>query len=230
VTQGKPATVGKRARNLSLQPEAFNMSRRLGQRFSPDKKEKSVLIGTLTIGSEQRIVQTIRAQTDTGEQVEVKIAGAAGSLTWDNLQGPLSSGSRAAGSDRELVERLVLDSPDQFVLAQLRGASYYTVARDVRPAEADDKYAGPLWDIVRVDDPNHDAEKGPQSPWRLYYVSKRTGLVDKIICQFQGETIVAELSDWTDQAGELIPSQITWNRNGQKLMQYRLTNFSHAQQ
>jgi hypothetical protein len=128
-------------RNLSLQPEAFNMGRRLGQRFSPDRRERSILAGTLTIGSEQRSVQTARTQTDDGEQVEITIAGSPDLLTWEARQGALSSSRRATGSDRELIERLVLDSPDQFVLAQLRGASYYTTAYNVRPADAGDNYA-----------------------------------------------------------------------------------------
>jgi hypothetical protein len=34
-----------RRRNLSLHPEAFNMGRRLGQRFSPGKRDRSLLVG-----------------------------------------------------------------------------------------------------------------------------------------------------------------------------------------
>lgn len=222
-------TGGPRPRNLSLQPEAFNMGHRLGKRFSPGKRERSILIGTLTIGSEQRIVQTTRTQTDDGEQVEIKIAGSPGSLTWDRNQGALSSGSRATGSDRQLVERLALDSPDQFVLAQLRGASYYMVAPNVRPVNAGDNYTGPLWNIIRVGDPEPDEAKRPESRWRLYYLNAVTGLIDRIESEAQGQRIVAELSAWTDQDGEKTPTQITWTHLGQTLMQYRLTNFSHAE-
>lgn len=230
IVQGPGAKAGgPRARNLSLQPEAFNMGRRLGQRFSPGKREKSILVGTLTIGSNQRIVQTTRTQTDDGEQVEIKIAGAPGSLTWHANQGALSSSSRATGSDRELVERLVLDSPDQFVLAQLRGASYYTLARNVRPANAGDNYQGPLWNIIRVGDPEADEAKRPESRWRLYYVNAVTGLIDRIESETLGGPIVAEISAWTEHDGEKIPAQITWTHQGLTLMQYRLTNFSHAE-
>lgn len=216
-------------RNLSLQPEAFNMGCRLGARFAAGKREKSVLVGTLTVGSERRTVQTIRTQTEDGEQVEIKIAGSATSLTWDKGQGALSSGSRASGSDRELIERLVLDSPDQFVLAQLRGASYYTVAYNVRPVNAGDKYAGPLWNIVRVNDPEPDEAKRPQSRWRLYYINVATGLIGRIESEVGGQRIVAAISGWTNQDGEKVPTEITWTGQGQTLMQYSLTNFSHAE-
>jgi len=216
-------------RNLSLQPEAFNMGRRLGGRFAPGKREKSVLIGNLTIGSESRVLHTTRTQTDDGEQVEIRIAGSPGLLTWDKGQGARSSGSRANRSDRELIERLVLDGPDQFVLAQLRGASYYTVARNVRPVDAGDNYAGPLWNIVRVNDPEPDETKRAQSSWRLYYVNTATGLIDRIESEVEGQRIVAVISGWTEPSGEKVPTQITWTRQGQTLMQYSLTNFSHAE-
>jgi len=216
-------------RNLSLQPEAFNMGRRLGKRFSPGKREKSVLIGTLTIGSERRSVETTRTQTDDGEEIEIRIAGTPGALTWDRERGASSPTGRATGGDRELIERLVFDSPDQFVLAQLRGASYYTIARNVRPAEASDGYSGPLWNIVRVDHRETAQGSQAQSRWRLYYLNTATGLIDRIVGEVNGEQIVAELT-WSESNGEKIPIQIVWKRQGQVIMQYSLSNFSHADQ
>ena len=218
------------ARNLSLQPAALNMGRRLGKRFSPARHEKSILVGTLLIGGDQRVVRTTRTQTNEGEQVEIQMAGSQGSLTWDSTEGPLSSRSRPSAADRELIERLVLDSPDQFVLGQLRGASYFTVARNVRPDDAGDNYAGPLWNIVRVDDPERNQEKRPQSQWRLYYINTSTGLIDRIVSEVNGQQIVAEISGWGEANGEKVPTEIIWTRQGQTLMTYRLTNFSHNQQ
>jgi hypothetical protein len=231
VTSYLPSTTksGTRERNLSLQPEAFKMSRRLGTRFRTDKREKSALHGMLTIGSDVRNVQMSRTQTDKGEQVEITVARNPGRLTWEAETGALSSASRATGKDRELIERLVLDSPDQFVLAQLRGAGYYLIARAVRPEGADDNYRGALWDIVRIDDPERDPERRPTSPWHLYYINTRTGLVEKVISDFQGQRISAEINSWADVNGEKVPAQITWTQEGKTLMQFTLTNFSHAQ-
>jgi hypothetical protein len=171
----------------------------------------------------------MRKQTDDGEQVEIALPGSRGSLTWDAAQGALASGERA-GSDRDLIERLVLDSPDQFVLAQLRGASYYTVARNVRPAEAGDDYTGPLWNIVRVNDPARDEQKKAHSQWRLYYINTSTGLIDKIVSEIEGEEIEAALSGWTEVGGEKVPGEIVWTNQSQTIMQFRLANFSHGQQ
>lgn len=219
---------GPRLRSLSLQPEAFNMGRRLGARFSASKLETSTLVGTLTTGSERRTMQTARIQTDKGEQVVITFAGSTSLLTWDAAEGAVSSGIPASGSDRELIERLVFDSPDQFVLAQLRGASYYTIARNVRAEGAADDYSGPLWNVVRVDDPQTDETKRPQSRWRLYYLNATTGLIDRIVSEVQGQQVTVEFK-WTETGGEKVPAQITWTRQGRTLMQYQLTTFAHAQ-
>jgi hypothetical protein len=128
------------------------------------------------------------------------------------------------------MERLVFDSPDQFVLAQLRGASYFVMGRNVRPDNAGENYSGPLWNIVRVSDPEIDEGRRPLSKWRLYYINTATGLIDRIESEVDGERTVAEFSGWTDVNGEKVPTEITWTKQGQRLMHFRLTNFSHLAQ
>lgn len=222
------ARTTRRRRNLSLQPEALRLARQVGARFLAEKNATSALVGTLTIGSERRTMQVTRKLLEDGESVEIQVEGSP-ALSWDAKQGALAADQQASGSERQLIERLVFDSPDQFVLMQLRGASYYTVARAVRPVDAPEGYDGPLWTIVRVDDPERDEAKKVASRWRLYYINTTTGLIDRIESEVQGQRIVAEFSSWTEQNGEKVPAQIVWTRDGQTLMRYNLTNFSQSQ-
>lgn len=228
-TQNQPGTRAQSLRNLSLQPEAFNLGRRLGSRFNASARATSIALGTLLIGSEQRQVQTRRVQTNNGEQVEIRFLGSGNVLTWDAGHGSLASGRRPDPTDREVIERLVMDSPDQFILAQLRGAAYLMVARNVRPAGAGDDYQGPLWNIVRINDPETDETKRLESLWRLYYLNTTTGLIDRIESETNGQRIIAEFSSWTERNGEKIPAQIVWTSQGRTLMEYRLADFSRAQ-
>ena len=216
-------------RNLSRQPEAFNLAKRLGKRFSPNQRGKSVLAGELTVGTEKRSLHIIRSQKDDGEQVEIDIAGSPGPLVWETEQGGMAKGKQGS-NELDLLERLALDSPDQFVLAQLRGASYFTIARNVRPEEAGENYDGPLWNIVRVDDSQRDEQKRPQSPWRLYYINVKTGLIDRIVSEINGERVEATMAGWTEVKGERVPSEVVWTRGGNTIMHFRLTKFAHTQQ
>ena len=65
----------------------------------------------------------------------------------------------------------------------------------------------------------------PESSWRLYYINATTGLIDKIVSEIGGERTEANLTGWTTSGGETLPSQINWSRNGQMIMEFRLTNF-----
>lgn len=219
-------------RNLSLQPEAFKMGRRLGTRFARANRAVSVIQGTLTMGTERRTVSMVRRQTERGEGVEIALGAGPPLLTWSEAEGARSSGGVPTEVDRNLIERLALDSADQFVLAQLRGASYQTVARNVRPAEASgsDSYNGPIWDIVRVGEPEQDAQRRPRSIWRLYYINGTTGLIDKTVSDIDGQRIETNFVTWMTQAGETVPSRITWKYSGQILMEFRLLTFAHNPQ
>ena len=213
-------------RNLSLQPEAFKLSRRLGNRFAPSRQTSSTLVGTLITGTLQQEVNVVRKQSSTGEEVGIGMAGA-GTLTWSDGEGPGASGSNVNEGQRMLIERLVLDSPDQFVLAQLRGASYYTVARNVRDdVGGSDNYTGPLWDVIRVEEPDRGPSRRPLSNSRLYYINVQTGLIDKIVSEVRGEKIEANVLQWVDQGGEKIPSQIVWKRGDETVQEFRLASFT----
>jgi hypothetical protein len=153
-------------------------------------------------------------------------------LSWSDEDGAKSRGHAADEGERLLIERLAFDSIDQFVLAQLRGASYYTVQRNARPPEAQgvSDYSGPLWEVVRVDDPETDGERRPVSKWRLYYLNSRTGLIDKVISEVNGERIETNFVAWGTHAGEKVPTRITWYRQGQLIMEFQLNNFAHHRQ
>lgn len=227
-TQTGPA---QKVRNLSLQPEGFRMSRRLGKRFMSSRQSFSTVAGTLTVGTRQQTITLLRRQTSSGENLDVVIAGESGVLSWSDVEGAKAAGSSPGETERILIERLALDSPDEFVLAQLRGASYYTVGRNVRAdVGGDENYSGPLWDVIRVEEPETHSARGPLSSSRLYYINVQTGLIDKIVSELNGETIEANILQWLDQAGEKHPSHIVWKRGSETVLEFRLTTVSVAPQ
>ena len=226
-TISAPRPVNKGRRNLSLQPEASRVARLLGKRFGPTSRSITAFSGQLRIGEEQQPIALTRRQTEGGETVELNVSNRA--LTWSAEEGVKASANAPTSSERLLLERLILDSPDQFVLAQLRGASYFTVARNVRPTDASDGYSGPLWNVVRVDEPQVDENRKALSTWRIYYLNVQTGLPDRVEYQLNGKEIRAEFLEWTERQGEKTTSRIRWLSDGQTVMEYRATNISHNQ-
>jgi hypothetical protein len=214
-TRAAPQTqVTPPTRNLRLQPEAASVNRRLGNRFKLSSQAEYVFSGTLTFSGKQQPVTMIRRQTDRGEHVEVQLASR--QLVWTNAEGIKAMAGSVSEPERVLMERLIFDSPDEFVLAQLRGASYYTITRNLRPNDAGENYRGPLWRLVRISE--------PQGRWRLYYINEVTELIDRVVSELDGQQIEA-IIQWTNSNGEQIPLNIKWMRSGEKLMEFQVTTF-----
>ncbi|GEM_PF-907358 len=213
---------------LAFQPEANRFRHRLGQRFISAGREMSSLVGTVTISGQAFPVTILRRQDDDDEQVSISIAG--NQLNWNGRDGARQAGGAAAGDNRKLIERIALDSPDQFILAQLRLSSYRTVGRNVVPAGAGDveDYSGPSWDVVQVGERETSETAKPLSQFRYYYINTSTGLIDRVVSYEDDTATFAEFSDWVDQAGEKLPSRIRWKRNDQVVMELVLSGASHG--
>lgn len=222
-----PRAANKGHRNLSLQPEAARVARQLGKRFGSASQSVTALSGQLLVGGNQQALALTRRQAENGETVELSLLNRM--LTWNANEGTKADASAPTETERLLLERLTLDSPDNFVLAQLRGASYFTVARTVRPTDATDGYSGPLWNLVRVDEPQVEENRKARSTWRIYYINVQTGLPERVEYQLNGKEIRAEFLAWTEQQGEKTASHIKWSSDGQTIMEYRATSVSHNQ-
>lgn len=216
-----PAPTRKAVGNLLLQPEAARIRRHLGKRFG---RRVSVMTGTLTVDGSERPITITRRPQESGEKVELFLAGRV--LTSPAEQD--DTASTRAETEQLLLERLVYDSPDYFVLAQLSGASYLTVARNMRLDDAPDNYDGPLWTLVRVEDSLRDDQARLGSKWRLFYLNTVTESLDRIVSEVHGQRIEASFSNWRERSGERFPATVTWTSNGQVLMVLNLANFSIA--
>ncbi|NOT60786.1 MAG: hypothetical protein HOP19_11255 [Acidobacteria bacterium] len=228
--QGRDRMLGR----LALQPQADKFRRLIGQRFSQSGREVATIIGSAVIGTERYQVRMVRSQDDDDERIAILLNGNQASLTWSGQEGARSGSNAITGTLRKLVERLALDSPDQFVLAQLRGASYFTVAKNVRPTGIANNYAGPIWNIIRVTEPTVNPRRPttqiakPESLSRLYFTNVNTGLIDKVVSQEADGAITAEFSSWSNQNGEAAPGKITWKKGNEVVMEFTLTNVSHS--
>lgn len=214
------------ARNVEI--DAFR--RLLGSRFLVSGKDASILTGTLTADGQSFSVRIERMQTDQDEQVAIALNGGQGALGWSGKEGARLTGGSLNSSQRKLIERIALDSPDQFILAQLRGVTYKTLARHVVPpgASSIEDYVGPSWTAIHVGEIGEPGEIKAISPYRVYYFNSTTGLLDKVASKEGDEYVMADLSNWTEQDGEKIPTKIVWTINKQLVMELNINGATHA--
>lgn len=210
-------------------PLAGRLRQRLGKRFLAQGKIATEMVGTLQRGQEQQPIRLTRNYSEAGETVTFTLGGKTTVFQWRDDSGALSDGVRASDDTRKLIERLALDSPDQFVLAQLRRTAYRTIAEAVRPEESissdkNENYTGPLWTLVQVLETGAVADRRPLSAVRQYYLNQQTGLLDRVLSQEDGKTITAEIAGWVERSGETFPSVITWKSGSEELMKLTVNN------
>jgi hypothetical protein len=181
------------------------------------------LDGILTLGTTKQRITIVRRQTAGGETFEMLLTDQF--LTWSDADGITARSGSATQSQRLLLERLIFDSPDQFVLAQLRGASYHTISRNLRPNDAGENYSGPLWTLVRVAEPQRIDNLAQTHRWHLYYINETTQLIDRVVSEEAGQTIEASIQ-WAEWNGEQVASDTKWTINGQTVMEVEVTTFS----
>ena len=210
--------------SLALQPEALRVTRQLGKRFEKVGGPATTSIGKLTSAGSSQPVTIVRRRTEVGETAEFAIG--TRTLTWSDGEGIKAVVGIPTPAEHLLVERLLLDSPDQFVLAQLCGASYFTMARNVRADDAVEGQPGPSWTQVRVSYPESDQKRRSTSSWRIYYINSATGLIDRIVSEFNGRTIEARIVRWIEEGGEKFPAHITWSADGETILDYQLSTVS----
>lgn len=210
-------------------PLAGRFRPRLGRRFLTHGKITTDLVGMLQRGQEKEPLRLTRSYSETGETVTFTLSGRSAVFQWRDDSGAWTDGARANADNRKLIERLTLDSPDQFVLAQLRRTAYRTIAEGVRPEElinSNANYTGPVWTLVQVLEAGAMADSRPLSALRQYYLNQKTGLLDRVLSQEDGQTITAELTGWVERNGETFPTVITWKSGGTEIMSLTVNNIS----
>ena len=121
-------------------------------------------------------------------------------------------------SDKDLLESLLLDTPDLFFLGKTQGVAYRLIGSHFR---ADDgstpRYAGPWYDVYELTVPL-EARGDRGFRFKIFAFDTSTGLLASVRYQLaRGATRVAvtvEYSGWRQQAGQAVPSVIRRVENG----------------
>jgi hypothetical protein len=190
----------------------------LGDRFEAPAKGRSILTGRLTryAGGQQTSSQiTIVRELPDKIRVEEVSAGGQRTLGYDGSRS-WRLGQSASTEELALIEALARDSIEHFIAGQALDAATLHLGDMFRVDDGSTPdYAGPFYDILRVDDSFTDQDQIRRRS-TLYYFNSRTGLPEKIVYDRPDPVgrIEVEFSDWITVAGQKIPSRTTWKESG----------------
>ncbi|MGH9967662.1 MAG: hypothetical protein ACREBG_07480, partial [Pyrinomonadaceae bacterium] len=192
----------------------------LGDRFESQGRARSILAGTFTRRTGGTPVSTpvtlVRECPDKVRFEELTLSGLRvlghdGTRSW-------TQGGGLSEEDATLIEELVRDCVEHFVTGQATGDATLHLGDMFRMDDGSDAtYAGPFYDILRVDDTFQNSAGTAARP-TLYYLNSRSGLPERIVYERQvGGTTVkieVEFSEWITVTGQKLPRRTAWKKNG----------------
>ena len=189
----------------------------LGDRFESSAKGRSTVTGTLTryVGSEQLSSQ-ITIFRELPDKIRVDEISASGhrTLGYDGSRS-WALGQASTTEEVALTELLVCDSLEHLISGQVSGDATLHLGDMFRTDDgSDEKYVGPFYDIIRVED-GFTSQDGIRKRSTLYYFNSKTGLPEKIVYEHPDRTgrMEVEFGDWMTVDGQQIPGTTTWKES-----------------
>lgn len=192
----------------------------LGDRFESPGRARSILTGAFVRhvgGTQVSAPMVLLREFPDKVRFEVQTASGLRVLGHDGRQS-WSQDSSISREDAALVEELVTDSVEHFITGQATGDATFHLGDMFRLNDSSDaEYAGPFYDILRVDDTFRNSS-GLRARPTLFYLNSRTGLPERIVYELPGEgattRVEVEFGEWFTVAGQKLPRRTAWKKGG----------------
>jgi len=203
----------------------------LGDRLQAPGKERAISAGTLT---DSRGTANATISWELPGRFRLDRPGSANRSLQAGASGLAAASSQANLNEDEenLVDSLLHDRPETFLLNAARGQYLRLIAHNVRAIrDSSPNYTGPLYDVY---DQIAKVDSRPASPERTkrFFVDARTGLLYRVVyfVTRAGKSVQAEtiFSQWTTVQGQATPNQIERRHDGVSVFTYRASSNAYA--
>jgi hypothetical protein len=160
----------------------------------------------------------------------LEINGPASSILGFDGTAPWKAGGTPDQYDLDLLETLIFDSAERFLLTNSEGTGFRLLGTRFRlDGGTDEDYSGPFYDIYQGID-HLDFESETRRRPKKFYVNSDTMTLDLVKYQIErsGSTFNVEIrfSNWSNANGQLVPALITRIENGQPVFTLSITGVS----
>jgi hypothetical protein len=185
-----------------------------GDRLQKAGLERIVFTGTLMRGTTAAVPVQLTVQFPEQVAFSEQRGATQRSIVFDGSKATFPT-DKAPG-DEELLESLLNDSTEHFLLNHIKTSSTRILGRAFRLDDGKAKnYTGPYYDIFEVQDTF--AVTGTKRV-KLYYFNTQTGLLERVRYTMQrgGQPVKVETKiTWQKSAGQPVPAAISREENGQ---------------
>jgi len=218
----RPRPQGDRyVRSGSVAPQLRWNLRALGDRLERPGKEQETTSGILEVARAPHPA-LIEINTEFSNRIVMTLQ-AGGERRLITFDGTQESWSALSEEDRDLVETLLFDGPDNFFFGQASGLT--TRFLGARFSETGDSTAGPFYDIYAVAS-NPSLTPTSAQGAKLFQFNSDSQLLEIVRYETErnGSRVAVEvrLSDWREIAGQRVPHHIERIENGMKVMTFNM--------
>ena len=227
VQQQRPAVSPFAVDRAHLDRHVIRALDALGNRFESPAQGRSIMTATFTRSKGEPRQFTIIRELPDKLRIEETALTTQRTLGHDGNRPWARAGSLSA-EDLRLIEAIVRDSVEHFIAGQARGDATFHLGDMFRADDGSNQnYDGPFHDILRVDDAFETTE-GTKTRPTLFYLSSRTGLLEKIVYEREEGRIQVEFGDWLTIANQKTPGRIIWKENGSVTNQLVITQVAFS--
>jgi hypothetical protein len=218
-----------RVHRSQLGPEYRRFVSALGDRLETRGKERLTLGGNLTQPGRKAAAQSVAIVVDIAGMLRMDAAAeTASTVAFDGKQ--LNATSTTTQSDQDLVDSVVFDSMEQFIVGRLQGFGIRRIASRARmTAPQNVTAATPFCDVYQVLD-------GSQTSWKaaaqskMYCFDSDTHLLRSVFYTVGAasgrKSVETRFSDWhaIESAGQMVPWKIERIENGVSVFSLTVTS------
>lgn len=210
--QPTPAPDVNYVRRARLQPRFRHLLDVVGDRLEKPGNERLVMIGTLRRQDDSRPMP-FRLFLEQPRRMRLEEQRAQAGVTSFNGRSGWALGESLSDADRDMIETLIYDSADNFLLGQTQGLATRALGSRFRLDDGTDaNYDGPFYDIYQVmDHVGTGSDVRQQS--KLFYFNSDTQLLERVRYQIQRDgaavNVEIQITDWKRLNKQRVPSVIT---------------------
>jgi hypothetical protein len=196
--------------------------KQFGDRITAPGKERITITGMIKRAGDSRFLP-IHLTLEFPDRVRLTVQDGIQQRTIAfNGQTATGVGDALTNSERDIIESLVYDTEEHFLLSQTQGAGTRVLGQRFR---ADDgttpNYTGPYYDLYEVTD-QVNSGSGPRIQRKTFYFDSTSLLLAKVRYQLlrDGATVDVEtqISEWQKREGQQIARRILRLENNQPVL------------
>jgi hypothetical protein len=220
-----PAEYVRRGR---LRPRLYAVLGALGDRLEKPGKERLTLTGTIIKAERQQAIPVLLIWEFPGKlRLEEQIDGQRRVIIF-NGNDTRGNGNSLSRRDEDLIETLIHDSTEHFLISQLDGAATRFLGTRFRLDDGTaTNYEGPFYDLYETSE-MIKVRREAQKQTKVYYFNSDTHLLEQVKYQVLREGIATavevRLNNWHEVQEQKLPGEIVRLENGTPVLTFTITS------